>query len=128
MSKPNPLATAADVANERGVTVSADEISDRDLERATRAVEKRLPNETDEWLLKNLQILVTAHFLYPSMTGETEGKRVSRVSEGDATIAYETGDSGDIEGPGGYYSPFWAQAVQMDDRMDRDEAFSSHTL
>ena len=88
---------------------SSETILDAWIQRAHTLVENRLPNETDEELLTEIETLIAAHFAVPRITGATAGKDVSRVSEGSATLAYETTEFG----PDGVESPFWAQAVEL---------------
>jgi hypothetical protein len=120
MAAPTPRATANDVSTELDGSLAASEIRDRWLERAARVVNKRLPNEGDEWLLTNLEILVAAHFAFSKVTGANTDDRVKSVADGDAEVSYDG-----PEGPDGEPSPYWAQAVRLDDRIaSTDDSFT----
>lgn len=120
---PNPLATAADVSEEMGGALSPADINDRWLKRASHVVQNRVP-DADDWLQEELEILVAAHFAFPHITGATEGKEVSSVTEGQAQISYES-----TEGPDGNASPYWTAAVKLSEgRLDDESGFFSVTL
>lgn len=120
---PTPLATAADVSDELGGELSSSEISERWLNRAAHLVTERVPN-ADDWLREELEILVTAHFAYPRITGSSTASEISSITQGSASISYES-----TEGPDGISSPYWTHAVELSDgEIDDTGQFFSETL
>lgn len=104
--------------------VTSDEIGDDQLgryqRRATRLIDERLPTENDPELLEDLELLVTGHFAYGDLAGGPNGQRVERVRQESTTVKFATG-------PDGTESPYWHQAVLVDDRIE-SEPFRSYTL
>lgn len=120
---PDPLATEADVSDELGGQLTADEVAERWLTRAAHLVTSRVP-DADVWLREELEILVAAHFAHPTVTGAVEGKEVSSVTAQSATVRYES-----TEGPGGISSPYWTHAVELSGgELDDTGGFFSRTL
>lgn len=108
--------TYADLATVRDeLDVSTDEIGTDQLQRyqrrATRLIDERLPRETDDELLEDLELLVTGHFAYPDLSGGPHGARVERVSQESTTVKF-------AEGPDGHETPYWYQAVLLDERLE----------
>lgn len=102
-------ATDVEVSQELDGALTPSEIHDRWLERAHRLVNDRAPDSASSADLDDAEVLVAAHIAYPHVTGSTSGEDVRRVSEGDATLAYDT----TAVGPDGVESPYWAQAVNF---------------
>lgn len=107
-------ATAAEVSAELDGPIPAADVHQAWLDRAHLLVEDRAPAGVSEERLHHIEVLVASHFTYPTVTGATRGTDVKSVSEGEATVAYETMDVA----PGGVSSPFWAQALGLAPWLD----------
>lgn len=115
----------ADLATIRDeLDVDSSEISNDQLQRyqrrATRLIDERLPGETDDVLLEDLELLVTGHFAYGDLSGGPDGAVVERVSQESTTVEFAVG-------PDGSETPYWHQAVLLDSRIE-SEPFRSFTL
>ena len=118
-------ATAAEVSAELDGAIAPSDVLQSWLDRAHLLVSNRAPAGVSEELLHAVEVLVASHYAYPSATGITTGSDVKSVSEGEATVKYETVDVG----PDGVSSPFWAQALQLAPWLDdEDEEFVFTTL
>lgn len=84
------------------------------IQRGSKVVRDRITVDTGSDLdhIGDLEALVAAHFAYPHMTDAVKGRAVSSVSKGSASINYK-----DSRGPEGHSSPYWKQAVMLDDRL-----------
>ena len=129
MSTTEPRTSADAVRTELGV--SADEYPsveddgvtetqqlDRWIARAHILVSERVPS-LDGPKAEQVEALVAAHYAHPTITGDASGERVSSVAESEGQISFETGNSG--AGPGGHSSPYWAQAVELEPRLEKDD-------
>lgn len=122
-----PLATAEGVRSELEVSQSeypSEEddgvdkrgLVDKWIDRAHIVVEKRLPASISRTLQRQVEVLVAAHFGYPSTSGSVDGESVSSISQGGRTINF---DMNDVPGDDGS-TPFWQRAVDLDRRLVRD--------
>ena len=84
------------------------------ISRAEKVVRDRITvdSESDLDHIGDLEALVAAHFAFPHMTDAVKGRAVSNVSKGSASISYK-----DERGPEGHNSPYWMQAIMLDDRL-----------
>lgn len=122
-----PDAAVADLEDELGDEASAFDAGRLEtlLRRGATLVRRRIPESPDagfsdaEWVShrEDLQVLVAAHFAFGEITGETSGKVASSISQESASIEYSTS----FIGPGDYGSPYWDNAVKLDERINYDD-------
>lgn len=109
-----PYASTEELQEELDKEFSTEQL-ERFLRRAVRLITDRIPKERDESHLRELEILVGAHFAYPIVTGAASGRQVSRIEQESATLSFKTLQAEPEE----YTSPFWEQAVMIDPRLKR---------
>lgn len=110
-----PEATLEDVRGELPESADFDDSRIQTfIGRGSKVVRDRISvdSESDLDHIADLEALVSAHFAYPHMTDAVKGRAVSSVSKGSASISYK-----DSRGPEGHSSPYWMQAVMLDDRL-----------
>lgn len=99
----------------------SDERLETFIRRAHHTVNRRLTTHNYATpLLTDVETLVAAHFAYAEKTGETDGRRVTRASEGDGQLQFE-GSGRDAYGAS---SPYWARAVDLIPALESGEWFS----
>ena len=107
----DPNATIADVDDElpadHGLSAS---YLDLKLRQAAITVSRRIPDETDADHLTLLEALVAADFVFPRLTDADQGKVVESWELADGRESYSVPDAGSD-------SPYWQQAVRMDQRL-----------